>query len=290
MLDLAFIRQNPDIVRQTIANRHEKAPVDEIITLDSKRRRILTELEGLRRSRKEIARDRLVAAEEGRRIRDRVRELETSLKTTEARLKDLLLRIPNTPDSSVPLGKDDTENLVVREWGEPCKLDFHPAPHWEIGEKLGIIDFERGVKLSGTRFYILKGLGARLQRAIIAFMLDVHTRDHGYTEVYSPFMVKRECMQGAGQLPKFAENRLMYLHHGDILLFGYALAVVVFRENLDHFVADLPQLHADLPVFGLHVDHLPREFPPAGFVDPHSHRGSLCQYARAHVLKLRRVC
>ena len=107
---------------------------------------------------------------------------------------------------SVPIGKDDSENVVVRTWGEPKKLPFTPKPHWELGESLGIIDFERGVKLSGTRFYVLRGLGARLQRAIIAFMLDLHTTEHGYREIYPPFMVKKECLVGAGQLPKFADN------------------------------------------------------------------------------------
>ena len=117
-----------------------------------------------------------------------------------------MLQLPNIPHPTVPVGKDENDNVVVRSWGEPKTFDFEPAPHWKLGESLGIIDFERGVKLSGSRFYVLKGLGARLQRALISFMLDLHTREHGYQEVYPPFMVKRECMEGSGNLPKFADN------------------------------------------------------------------------------------
>ena len=124
----------------------------------------------------------------------------------DARIKDLLLRVPNMPDSSVPVGVSEEDNVIVRTVGESPRFDFKPLPHWELGEKLGIIDFERGVKLSGTRFYVLNGWGARLQRALISFFLDTHTFQHGYKEVYLPFMVKRETMQASGNLPKFADN------------------------------------------------------------------------------------
>lgn len=207
MLDLKFIRENTDIVRQAIINRHDTAPLDEILQLDNERRKKVTELEELRRNRKQASKERQAeAAEEGRALRMKIRELEDSLKTIEENLNNLLLQMPNIPDPDVPIGKDDSDNPIVSTWGEPKSLPFDPKPHWELGESLGIIDFERGVKLSGSRFYVLRGMGARLQRAVIAFMLDLHTSEHGYTEIYPPFMVKRDCLIGAGQLPKFADN------------------------------------------------------------------------------------
>ena len=207
MLDLKFIRENPEIVRQAIFNRHDTAPLDEILQLDVERRRKMTELEDLRRNRKQASRERQAeAAEEGRTLRTKIRDLEEEVKNLDVKLTDLLLQVPNIPDARVPIGKDDSENPVIRTWGEPKKLPFTPKPHWDLGESLGIIDFERGVKLSGTRFYVLRGLGARLQRAIITFMLDLHTTEHGYREIYPPFMVKKECLVGAGQLPKFVDN------------------------------------------------------------------------------------
>jgi seryl-tRNA synthetase len=207
MLDIKFIRENPEVVRQAIVNRHDKAPLDEILQLDGERRQKMTELEDLRHSRKQSSRERQAdAAEEGRALRTQIRDIEQEVKNLDVKLTDLLLQVPNIPDARVPIGKDDSENPVIRTWGEPKKLSFTPKPHWDLGESLGIIDFERGVKLSGTRFYVLRGLGARLQRAIIAFMLDLHTTEHGYREIYPPFMVKKECLVGAGQLPKFADN------------------------------------------------------------------------------------
>ena len=207
MLDIKFIRENPDVVRQAIANRQDTAPLDEILQFDGERRQKMTELEELRRNRKQASRERQVdAAEEGRALRTKIRDLEEEVKNLDGKLTDLLLQMPNIPSPQVPVGKDSSENVVIRSWGEPKKLPFPPKPHWELGESLGIIDFERGVKLSGTRFYILRGLGARLQRAIITFMLDLHTTEHGYREIYPPFMVKKVCLVGAGQLPKFADN------------------------------------------------------------------------------------
>ena len=207
MLDLKFIRENTDTVRKAIADRHDSAPLDEILRLDGERRQKITELEEMRRSRKQASRERQAdAAEEGRALRVKIRELEDSVKSTEDRLNDLLLQMPNIPAPDVPIGKDDSENPIVRTWGEPKPFPFEPKAHWDIGEALKIIDFARGVKLSGSRFYVLRGAGAKLQRAVIAFMLDLHTTEHGYTEIYPPFMVKRECLVGAGQLPKFADN------------------------------------------------------------------------------------
>jgi seryl-tRNA synthetase len=174
MLDLKFIRENPEIVRQAMANRQEKSsPLDEILRLDTERRQKMTELEDLRRNRKQASKERQAdAAEEGRALRTKIHDLEETMKILDVKLNDLLLQMPNIPGPQVPVGKDSGENVIVRTWGEPKKLAFPAKPHWELGESLGIIDFERGVKLSGTRFYILRGLGARLQRAVIAYMLD----------------------------------------------------------------------------------------------------------------------
>ena len=189
--------------------------VDVILTLDARRRELLTQVEALRgernrvskkisRLREQAERERLIA--EMRQVGDRISALEEELRQVESDLKTAMLAVPNLPHESVPAGPDETHNVVVRQWGEPGEFDFEPVPHWDLGPELGILDFERGVKLSGSRFYILRGAGARLQRALIAWMLDVHTREHGYTEIYSPYIVKEECMWGAGQLPKFADN------------------------------------------------------------------------------------
>jgi seryl-tRNA synthetase len=206
MLDLKFIRENIDQVRQAVANRQDTAPLDKILELDSERRQKLLELEDFRHHRKEAAREREKSKEKGRDLRAIIRGLEEELRSLDKQIDDLLLQVPNIPHPTTPVGKDERDNPVVRSWGEPRSFDFKPAPHWKLGESLGIIDFERGVKLAGTRFYVLKGLGAKLQRAIISFMLDLHTAEHGYQEVYPPFMVKRECMVGSGNLPKFADN------------------------------------------------------------------------------------
>ena len=209
MLDLRFIRENTDIVRKALESRHDSAPLDEILQLDSERHQKMLELESLRHARKETARERKLdkeTAEEGRDLRAMVKGLEEEVKYLDDQLEELLLQVPNIPHPTVPTGKDGEGNVVVRTWGEPKKFNFPPAPHWKLGESLGIIDFERGVKLSGSRFYVLKGLGARLQRALIWFMLNLHTTRHGYQEVYPPFMVKRECMVGSSNLPKFADN------------------------------------------------------------------------------------
>jgi len=209
MLDLRFIRENTKTVEEALKNRQDSAPIDEILRLDADRRQKILELESLRHTRKESAKERRVdraSAEEARDLRAMIRDIEEEVKALDGQLEDLLLQVPNVPHPSVPVGKGEEDNVVVRTWGEPKKFDFTPAPHWKLGEALDIIDFERGVKLSGTRFYVLKGLGARLQRALIWFMVDLHTGKHGYREVYPPFMVRRECMVGSSNLPKFADN------------------------------------------------------------------------------------
>jgi len=233
MLDLKFIRENIELVRQAMANRQTIAPLDEILELDSQRRQQILELENLRRARKETARER-VSSDEGRGLRGQIRALEEEIRNLDKQLEELLLQVPNLPHPTVPVGKDEDDNIVVRSWGEPRKFDFEPAPHWKLGESLGIIDFERGVKLSGSRFYVLKGLGAKLQRALISFMLDLHTVEHGYGEVYPPFMVKRECMVGSGNLPKFADN--LYHDEEDDLWFVPTAEVPLTNLHRDEII------------------------------------------------------
>jgi seryl-tRNA synthetase len=202
MFDIKLIRDNPDLVRESLAHRKDTADIDEIIRLDQERRQKMTALEEMRHARK----GGKMSPEEGRSLRDRINALESETNALDEKLKDLLLRVPNMPDASVPVGSSEEDNVIVRTTGEPPAPDFKPLAHWELGEKLGIIDFDRGVKISGTRFYILNGWGARLQRGLISFFLDTHTFKHNYKEVYLPFMVKRETMQASGNLPKFADN------------------------------------------------------------------------------------
>ena len=235
MLDLKFIRENIDLVREAIAKRQDTTPLDEIRELDSERRKKIIELEDLRHERKEVSREKKKeAAEEGRDLRVMIRGLEEEVRSLDKQLKELLLQVPNIPHPSAPIGKDENDNVVVRSWGEPKSFDFTPAPHWKLGESLGIIDFERGVKLSGSRFYVLKGLGSHLQRALINFMLDLHTSEHGYNEVYPPFMVKRECMVGSGNLPKFADN--LYHDEEDDLWFVPTAEVPITNLHRDEII------------------------------------------------------
>ena len=235
MLDLKFIRENIDLVREAVAKRQDSAPLDEILQLDAERRQKVLELEGLRHARKQAAREKKqVSSEEGRDLRAQLRTLEEEVRNLDKQLEELLLQVPNNPQPTVPTGTGEEDNVVVRSWGEPKSFDFQPAPHWKLGESLGIIDFDRGVKLSGTRFYVLKGIGARLQRALITFMLDLHTTEHGYQEVYPPFMVKRECMTGSGNLPKFADN--LYHDEEDDLWFVPTAEVPLTNLHRDEII------------------------------------------------------
>ncbi len=236
MLDLKFIRENIDLVRQAVANRQDTAPLDEILRLDGERRQNMLELDGFRHARKEAAREKkMVSTDEGRGLRAKIKALEEEVRSLDNQLEELLLQVPNIPQPTVPVGADETDNVVVRSWGEPRSFDFEPVPHWKLGETLGIIDFERGVKLSGTRFYVLKGLGARLQRALISFMLDLHTTEHGYNEVYPPFMVKRECMVGSGNLPKFADT--LYHDEEDDFWFVPTAEVPITNLHRDEIIS-----------------------------------------------------
>jgi len=235
VLDIKLIRDNPDVVRKALQNRGESITLDQIISLDERRRKLLHDMETLRAQRNEVSKQigkmadkpsKLIA--EMRELGEKVTSLEAEINQGESELDDLLLRLPNIPAADVPVGKDSQDNIVVRSWGKPPDISFKPLPHWELAEKLDIIDFQRGVKLSGSRFYILKGQGARLQRALITFMLDLHVKEHGYTEIYPPFMVKRECMVGSGNLPKFADN----LYHDEEDDFWFVPTAEVPLTNL----------------------------------------------------------
>jgi len=216
MIELGYIREHADEVRQALANLNAEAPIDEILELDERRRALLAEVETLRAERnrvsKEIPRTQDAQAKRDmiaamRTVGDRITSLEADLAPVQARLDQALLEVPNMPHPSVPIGPDESHNVVVRTVGDIPELGFEPRPHWELGTDLGLIDFDRGVKISGSRFYLLRGGAARLQRALIAWMIDVHVREHGYEEVYPPFLVRRECLYGTAQLPKFAENQ-----------------------------------------------------------------------------------
>ena len=235
MLALKFIRENSELVLKAMADRQTQAPVAEILELDGERRRQVAQLDELRRQRTELARQRgAEAADEGRRLRNEVKSQEETLRRLDSQLNDLLLRVPNIPDPSVPVGRDENDNVILRHWEEMPTFAFKPAPHWELGERLGIIDFERGAKLSGSRFYVLSGAGARLQRALIAYMLDLHTLKQDYREVYLPFMVKKYCMVGSGNLPKFADN--LYHDEEDDLWFVPTAEVPLTNLHRDEII------------------------------------------------------
>ncbi len=215
MLDLRLIREQTDLVRAALVKLNTEAPIDAILELDERRRQLIAEVERLKAERnaesKRIGRlpagpEREQAIAAMRTLGDRIEQLDDELAQLEARLNQLLLEVPNLPDPDVPVGPDESANVVVRHWGEPRTFDFPVRPHWEVAEELRLIDFARGVKISGSRFYVLRGDLARLQRALITWMIDLHVREHGYLEVYPPDLVRREAMVGTGNLPKFGDN------------------------------------------------------------------------------------
>ncbi len=215
MLDPRLIRENPDDVRAGLRKLGADVSLDAVIALDETVRRLKNDSQAIQadqnRLSKEVAKAPTPEAREeikakGAALKQRNEELLKELGAKEVELEELLLQVPNLPHPSVPVGKDDSENRIVREEGSKRELAFTPQPHWDLGPRWGVIDFERGVKISGSRFYVLKGWGAKLQRALISYMLDLHTSKHGYTEVLPPYMVRRDCLVGTGNLPKFGDN------------------------------------------------------------------------------------
>ncbi len=246
MLAIRTIRENPDLVRKALADRGADVDLDRLLELDARRRSILQELEALRARRNQVSKevgrikrdggDASALMAEMREVGSRIKALEAELREVEPGLDAILMQIPNIPHESVPVGRTEEDNEVVRTWGEPRDLGFEPLPHWELGERLGILDFERAAKITGARFVVLRGLGSRLERALIQFMLDLHTAEHGYEEVWPPFMVNSRAMTGTGQLPKFEED----LFH---------------VTGTDYYLVPT----AEVPVTNLHADEILRE-------------------------------
>lgn len=216
MLDIRFIRENAEAVKTAMVNRNVDVNVDAVLELDSRRRAMVTEAEELKAERNRISKSIGLMIKEGkdpeeikaqvREMGDRISSLDEELREVDNKLRDGLLFIPNMPSATTPVGKDETANPVVRSWGKKKTFDFTPKPHWDLGADLGIFDFERGTKIAGSGFPLFKGRGAKLERALIQFMLDLHTEEHGYTEIAPPFMCNATAMTGTGQLPKFAED------------------------------------------------------------------------------------
>ena len=252
MLDIRIIREKPEWVKERLKTRGENYPIDEILFLDKKRRELIQRVENLRHIRKEKSEKigrlkREKREEEAKNIAEEVKSLGEELKTLEAELKKVeddfkkkLSLIPNIPHESVPIGKDETENVVIKRWGDLPKFEFEPKPHWEIGEALGILDFERASKITGSRFVVYWNEGALLERALINFMLDLHIKKHGYKEILPPFIVNEKALFGTGQLPKFKED--------------------LFKlEEWDYYLVPT----AEVPVTNLHKNEiLPEEILP----------------------------
>ena len=216
LLDIKFVREHLDEVRQMLANRHNPLNLDDFSALEQQRRSLLQETETLKAERNEVSKvisqmkknkenaDDKIA--EMRAVGEKISSLDAQLKEVEEKLRDILLHIPNMPKADVPIGKDDTENPEVRKWGTPKEFSFEPKAHWDLGADVDILDADRAAKVTGARFMFYKGLGARLERACINFMMDLHATKHGYTEMLAPYIANKDSMTGTGQLPKFAED------------------------------------------------------------------------------------
>lgn len=248
MLDVKFIRENIDQVSQGCRNRGVQVDLEKFLLLDDKRREIMPALESLRQERNRVSQEVGKVKQAGgdpsavfasmKQVGEKIKNYEQELAQVEENLQELLYSIPNVPHNSVPVGKDESANALIGSWGTLPEFTFPPLNHWDIGERLGIIDFERAVKMAGARFSLLKGAGSRLERALINFMLDLHTTQHGYTEILPPFMVNSKAMTGTGQLPKFGED-----------LFKVA--------NTDYWL--IPT--AEVPVTNLHMDEILETLP-----------------------------
>lgn len=216
MLDLKFVRSNPDLVKDALKKRGLPVSLDNFLDLDERRRDELFNVEQMKSRRnivseeigrlKKSGKDADDMVLEMRELALQIKQRDEEIKSIEEKLQIFLQHVPNIPHESVPPGNNEADNQVVRTWGEPGKFDFTPKPHWEIGESLDVLDFERGGKVTGARFCFYKGLGARLERSLFSFMLDLHTSEHNYVEIFPPFMVNRDSMIGTGQLPKFSED------------------------------------------------------------------------------------
>jgi seryl-tRNA synthetase len=252
MLDINIIREQPDLVRQSLQNRQmDPQPVSQVLEFDEKRRALIQQVEVLKAERNAVSKEigkmkdpaeRQAKIDSMRQVSERITSLDEELHQVEEALNGILVAIPNIPDPRTPIGTSEDENIVLRQVGEVTRYTFTPKAHWDLGPELGIINFEQGVKITGSRFYVLSGAGARLQRAIIAWMLDLHARQ-GYLEKYTPFMVKGATLFGAGQLPKFAEN--LYKDHEEDLWMVPTAEVPLTGLHMDDILeeADLPRFY-----------------------------------------------
>lgn len=228
MLDIKRIREDFDNVKKALEKRGKKYDLESFLTLDEKRRNLLQQVEELKNKQNVASKQVPILKKEGKdttelmaemkELSEKIKGLDNQVREVDEEIKNLLYSIPNTPNDKVPVGLDDTENEEIRKWGEPRKFDFEPKPHWDLGEQHDILDFARAAKVSGARFTVYKGIGARLERALINFMLDTHIEKHGYIEVMPPQMVNKDSMYGTGQLPKFAEDMFRIENNGYYLV------------------------------------------------------------------------
>ena len=228
MLDIKILRTEPEKIKEALKNRNNDLDITPAIELDVKRRELLTEVEQKKAKQNEITKkipamkkagentDEIFA--EMRKLSDEIKEDDAKISEIDEELRNFMLKIPNIPNESVPIGIDDSENVELRKFSQPRKFDFEPKAHWDIGTGLDILDFDRGAKIAGSRFTVYKGLGARLERAVISFFLDTHTTESGYTEILPPYMVNRASMTGTGQLPKFEEDAFKVTNNGYFLI------------------------------------------------------------------------
>ncbi len=253
MLDLRFVRDNIELLEEALKKRGKDISLNEFKKLDEKRRELLYEAEQLKHKRNvvsdkigQLKRDGEDASEiiaEMKEVSTNIKEFDEELKEIEDRFSQILLGIPNIPDDSVPIGKDEGDNVEISKWGEPAKQNFEYKPHWELGEDLDILDFERGSKVTGARFTFLKGAGARLERALINFMVNLHVDKHGYTEIFPPFIVNADSATGTGQLPKFAEDMFKLEGHDYYLIPTAEVPVTnLYRDEILD-VEELPIYH-----------------------------------------------
>lgn len=254
MLDINMIRNDIEKVRKAIINKNEKADLDSLMDLDSRRKALLIECDELRNKRN-VTSKKISELKSGKQdaselilqmkgVSDNIKQLETRIKAMTEELESLLMIIPNIPADDVPIGKDPSSNIIIKTWGERKKFSFTPLPHWELGKTLGILDFERAAKITGAGFTLYKGAGARLERALCNFMLDLHTQEHGYTEIFPPYLVNRTSMTGTGQLPKLEED--MYRIPEDDLFLIPTAEVPVTNIHANEILSsnDLPVLYA----------------------------------------------
>lgn len=252
MLDLKFMRENQELLMEMLKNRNSNIDLSEFKSLDAERRDLIAEVESLKKHRNDVSAEiaELKKAKQNAdelikkmgEVSSKIKELDKKLAEVDEKISYIQMTIPNVYHSSTPIGPDEEHNVEIRRWGEPRKFNFEPKSHWEIGEKLGILDFERGAKLSGSRFVLYRGAAARLERALINFMLDVQTTEHGYTEHLTPFMVKPEVCEGTGQLPKFEED--MYKTSDDMYLISTSeitMTNIHRKEILDQ--SELPKYY-----------------------------------------------